>query len=223
MVFDRSIAPDVRRVAKSSLRSLEIRCQPDGRRDPSCLCGSNRGTGGSRPGVEAFLVSRGIELSYANAELGAAHGASLKGRILLRDDLPPAVEFSVLVHEIAHLCSAVGYVRSDPRESVSVGQAGVNCAGCCSDRASRATARYDVSRPRDVVRAAAARADIDKLAPHDLRRTCSWLCHLAGGELDQIQFLLGHVSIQTRERYLGCKQRLRCAVNDRLGIEPDAE
>ena len=44
----------------------------------------------------------------------------------------------------------------------------------------------------DVVRAAAARAGIDKLAPHDLRRTCARLCHLAGGELDQIQFLLGH-------------------------------
>ena len=74
----------------------------------------------------------------------------------------------------------------------------------------------------DVVRAAAARANIDKLTPHDLRRTCAKLCHLAGGELDQIQFLLGHVSIQTTERYLGCKQKLRCTVNDRLGIEPDA-
>jgi site-specific recombinase XerD len=72
----------------------------------------------------------------------------------------------------------------------------------------------------DVVRAAAARANIDKLAPHDLRRTCARLCHLAGGEFDQLQFLLGHVSIQTTERYLGCKQKLRCAVNDRLGIEP---
>ena len=74
----------------------------------------------------------------------------------------------------------------------------------------------------DVVRAAAGRAAIDKLAPHDLRRTCARLCHLAGGELDQIQFLLGHVSIQTTERYLGCKQKLRIAVNDRLGIEPGA-
>jgi len=74
----------------------------------------------------------------------------------------------------------------------------------------------------DVVRAAARRAGIERLAPHDLRRTCARLCHLAGGELDQIQFLLGHVSIQTTERYLGCKQKLRIAVNDRLGIEPEA-
>ena len=72
----------------------------------------------------------------------------------------------------------------------------------------------------EVVREAARRAGIEKLAPHDLRRTCARLCYLAGGELDQIQFLLGHVSIQTTERYLRCKQKLRCAVNDTLGIEP---
>jgi hypothetical protein len=36
----------------------------------------------------------------------------------------------------------------------------------------------------------------------------------------QIQFLLGHVSVQTTEKYLGCKQRLREAVNDQIGIEP---
>ena len=46
------------------------------------------------------------------------------------------------------------------------------------------------------------------------------LCHSACGELEQIQFLLGHVSVQTTERYLGCKQRIRGAVNDRIGIEP---
>ena len=63
-------------------------------------------------------------------------------------------------------------------------------------------------------------AGIERLAPHDLRRTCARLCHSAGGELDQIQFLLRHVSIQTTERYLGCKQRIRGAVNDRIGIEP---
>ena len=72
----------------------------------------------------------------------------------------------------------------------------------------------------EVVKRAAEAAGIDKLAPHDLRRTCARLCHLAGGELDQIQFLLGHVSIQTTEVYLGCKQKLRVAVNDKMGIEP---
>src|SRR5437870_7463496 len=53
----------------------------------------------------------------------------------------------------------------------------------------------------EVVKDTATRAGIEKLAPHDLRRTCARLCHSAGGELDQIQFLLGHVSIQTTERY----------------------
>jgi hypothetical protein len=48
------------------------------------------------------------------------------------------------------------------------------------------------------------------------------LCYAAGGELEQIQFLLGHVSVETTERYLGCKQRIRGAVNDRMiGIEPE--
>jgi integrase len=58
------------------------------------------------------------------------------------------------------------------------------------------------------------------VALHDLRRTCVRLCHQAAGELEQIQFLLGHVSVQTTERYLGCKQRLRNVVNDNLGLEP---
>ena len=70
-----------------------------------------------------------------------------------------------------------------------------------------------------IVKAAACQAGIQKLAPQDLRRTCARLCHMAGGELEQIQFLLGHASIETTERYLGCKQRLRHAVNDTIGLE----
>src|SRR5437879_1145318 len=68
------------------------------------------------------------------------------------------------------------------------------------------------------VKACAKRAGIDKLAPHDLRRSCARWCHVAGGELEQIQFLLGHASVQTTERYLGCKQRLSHAVNDRINL-----
>jgi len=71
-----------------------------------------------------------------------------------------------------------------------------------------------------VVKEYAKKLGVSKLAPHDLRRSCARLCHSAGGELEQIQFLLGHVSVQTTEKYLGCKQRLREAVNDKIGIEP---
>jgi site-specific recombinase XerD len=53
----------------------------------------------------------------------------------------------------------------------------------------------------------AAKAGISKLAAR-LRRTYARLCHAARGELEQIQFLFGHVSIQTTERYLVCKQRI---------------
>src|SRR5438045_1835954 len=60
------------------------------------------------------------------------------------------------------------------------------------------------------------------IAPHDLRRTCAKMCRAAGGELEQIQLLLGHASVQTTERYLGTKQDLVHAPNDaiklRLGV-----
>jgi hypothetical protein len=68
-----------------------------------------------------------------------------------------------------------------------------------------------------VVRRCAERMRLDRVAPHDLRRTCAKLCHVNGGELEQIQFLLGHVSVLTTERYLGCKQNLEEPVNDRFG------
>ncbi len=71
-----------------------------------------------------------------------------------------------------------------------------------------------------IVKLYAAKSGFASPAHHDFRRSCAKLCHSAGGELEQIQFLLGDVSIQTTERYLGCKQRIRGAVNDRIGIEP---
>jgi len=69
-----------------------------------------------------------------------------------------------------------------------------------------------------VVRKCAQRAGIEKLAPHDLRRSCARWCHASGGELEQIQFLLGHASVLTTERYIGCKQNLTQPVNDRITL-----
>jgi len=65
----------------------------------------------------------------------------------------------------------------------------------------------------------AAAAGVPVIAPHDLRRTCAKLCRAAGGELEQIQLLLGHASVQTTERYLGTKQDLVHAPNDGIKLK----
>jgi integrase len=64
----------------------------------------------------------------------------------------------------------------------------------------------------------ATAAGVPGIAPHDLRRTCAKLCRAAGGELEQIQLLLGHSSVQTTERYLGTKQDLVHAPNDGIKL-----
>jgi site-specific recombinase XerD len=50
------------------------------------------------------------------------------------------------------------------------------------------------------------------------RRTCAKLYRNAGGDLEQMQLLLGHASVETTERYLGTRQYLLNAPNDHLGI-----
>ena len=83
----------------------------------------------------------------------------------------------------------------------------------CANSAPNADASYSIRHNPGFGIAASCRMR------HD-RRTCARLWHAADGELEQIQFLLGHISIQTTERYLGCKQRIQGAVNDQIGIEP---
>jgi integrase len=69
-----------------------------------------------------------------------------------------------------------------------------------------------------VVERAGKEIGIERFGAHDLRRTCAKLCRKAGGDLEQIKFLLGHSSIQTTERYLGSEQQIVLAVNDNLGL-----
>jgi hypothetical protein len=54
------------------------------------------------------------------------------------------------------------------------------------------------------------------IAPHDLRRTCAKLCRGAGGELEQIELLLGHSSVETTERDATANGRAHAA-----GPHPD--
>jgi integrase len=64
------------------------------------------------------------------------------------------------------------------------------------------------------VKRCAKRAGIENLAPHNLHRSCARLCHGRGGELEQIQFLLGHTSVKRRN----AMQNVKEAVNGRFGI-----
>jgi site-specific recombinase XerD len=69
-----------------------------------------------------------------------------------------------------------------------------------------------------MLRQYAVAVGVPGIAPHDLRRTCAKLCRAAGGELEQIQLLLGHASVQTTERYLGTRQDLVHAPNDAIRL-----
>jgi integrase len=69
-----------------------------------------------------------------------------------------------------------------------------------------------------IVEQCAQAIGIERFGAHDLRRTCAKLCRKAGGDLEQIKFLLGHSSIQTTERYLGSEQEIAIAVNDLQGL-----
>ena len=70
-----------------------------------------------------------------------------------------------------------------------------------------------------LIRPYAEAAGVPGIAPHDCRRTCAKWCRAAGGELEQIQMLLGHQLVQTTERHLGTKQDLVHAPNDGIRLK----
>ena len=65
---------------------------------------------------------------------------------------------------------------------------------------------------------AAKAIGIEGFGPHDARRSYAKLCRKQGGKLEQIQFLLGHESIETTALYTSVEQEIAVAVNDNLGL-----
>ena len=70
----------------------------------------------------------------------------------------------------------------------------------------------------DVVVTSARAIGIAGFGPHDARRTCAKLCRKQGGRLEQIQYMLGHESVETTAIYTACEQEIAVAVNDSLGF-----
>jgi site-specific recombinase XerD len=69
---------------------------------------------------------------------------------------------------------------------------------------------------RQIVVRHAASIGVGSFSAHDCRRSFAKLVRAAGGELEQIQLLLGHASVATTERYLGTELDLEHAANDKL-------
>ena len=96
---------------------------------------------------------------------------------------------------IADLHGKAGHIRTVPiplwvKQVIDLWTEASGIKGGCLFRAINKSGQIwgDGMTPKvlwEIVKKAAEAAGIEKLAPHDLRRTCARLYHLAGGELDQ--------------------------------------
>ena len=238
----KNLAPSTINVRLAAVRRLAYEASDTGLLSPDLSAGIRRVKGAKRLGVR---IGNWLTVDQSKTLLGELPSDNLRGKRdrailalligcgLRRAELVGLGTEDFQVREerwvIADLIGKGKHIRTVPvpvwaKRAVDewTTAAGIN-GGAIFRRVSRLGKIWgDGITPKaiwHVARAAANRAGIKGLAPHDLRRTCARLCHSAGGELEQIQFLLGHASVQTTERYLGCKQRLSQAVNDNLGLE----
>ena len=238
----RNLAPSTINVRLAAVRRLAYEASDTGLLSPELAAGIRRVKGAKRLGVR---IGNWLTVEQSKTLLAQPQADDLRGKRdrailalligcgLRRAELVGLETEDFQIREehwvIADLIGKGKHIRTVPvpawvKRAVDewTTAAGIN-SGIIFRRVSRLGKAWgEAITPKaiwHVVKAAAKRAVIKDLAPHDLRRTCARLCHLAGGELEQIQFLLGHASVQTTEHYLGCKQKLNQAVNDNLGLE----
>jgi integrase len=225
----------------TAVRKLAVEAADNGLLAPEIAAGITRVKGVASKGVR---LGNWLSLRQAQALLNAPDAATNKG---LRDRAILAVllgcglrRSEVAALTIAHvqqrdgrwcivdLVGKHGRVRTIPMPTwVKVAIDGWTSATSVADgHIFRAVHRGDkVQGPSlsekvvwQLLRGYATAVGVPGIAPHDLRRTCAKLCRSAGGELEQIQLLLGHASVQTTERYLGTKQDLVHAPNDGIKL-----
>jgi site-specific recombinase XerD len=228
-------------IRMSAIRKLAAEAADNGLLDPELAAGISRVKSVKSVGIR---VGNWLSLRQAQALVNAPDIATLKG---LRDRAILAVlfgcglrrsEVASLTHShvqqrddrwcIVDLVGKHGRVRTVPMPTwVKVAiDAWTSAAGVVDGRIFRPVNRADrVSAERlgekvvwQMLREYAESTGVPGIAPHDARRTCAKLCRAAGGELEQIQLLLGHASVQTTERYLGTRQDLVHAPNDGIKL-----
>src|SRR4051794_40651683 len=225
-------------VRLSAIRKLAVEAADNGLLPPALAAGIVRVKGVKTIGVR---VGNWLSLRQAQDLLSAPDIATIKGRrdramlaVLLgcglRRSEVAALTFAHIQQRdgrwcIVDLVGKHGRVRTTPMPTwVKLAiDAWTPAAAVADGRVFRPVTRDRISGDRlgekvvwQMLREYAAEIGIPALAPHDLRRTCAKLCRAAGGDLEQIQMLLGHASVQTTERYLGTKQDLIHAPNDAI-------
>src|SRR5215471_4160520 len=237
----KNLAPSTINMRLAAVRRLAYEASDTGLLNPDLAAGIRRVKGAKRLGVR---IGNWLSVDQSRTLLRESSSDSLRGKRdrailallvacgLRRAELAGLETKDFQVREghwvIADLIGKGKHIRTVPvpawvKRAVDEWTAAAAIHGVIFRRVSRMGKIWgDRITPKaiwHVVKTAAKRAGITSLAPHDLRRYAARLCHLAGGELEQIQFLLGHASVETTERYLGCKQKLSHAVNDNLGLE----
>jgi site-specific recombinase XerD len=225
----------------TAVRKLAVEAADNGLLAPELAAGIARIKGAKSKGVR---VGNWLSLRQAQALLNAPDASTKKG---LRDRAMLAIllgcglrrsEVAALTLKhiqqrdnrwcIVDLVGKHGRVRTIPMPTwvkVAIG-AWTSAAAIAEGHVLRPVNRGDqVQGERmtekvvwQVLRPYATAAGVSGIAPHDLRRSCAKMCRAAGGELEQIQLLLGHASVQTTERYLGTKQDLVHAPNDGIKL-----
>jgi site-specific recombinase XerD len=225
----------------TAVRKLAVEAADNGLLAPELAAGITRIKGVKSKGVR---VGNWLSMRQAQALLNAPDATTTKG---LRDRAILAVllgcglrrsEVAMLTFKhiqqrdgrwcIVDLVGKHGRVRTVPMPTwtkVAI-DAWTSAAGIAGGHVFRAVNRSDQVQAAamtekvvwQLLQPYAEAAGLSGIAPHDCRRTCAKLCRAAGGELEQIQLLLGHASVQTTERYLGTKQDLVHAPNDGIKL-----
>jgi len=225
----------------AAVRRLAHEAADSGLLSPELAAGISRVKGVKQLG---FRVGNWLSAEESSEVLRRAHGASIRAKrdhamlaLLLgcglrRSELVGLKMDEIQIRQghwaIVDLIGKGGHIRTVPIPQwvKTALDTWTTAAGIREGKVFRAVARTGKVWGRGisqnvvwyVVKTCSERAGLEHIAPHDLRRTCAKLCHTNGGELEQIQFLLGHASVQTTERYLGCKQNIGHPVNDLFNL-----